>query len=180
MTVFGKGARNFYLMVWVVLCFLAAASVGVLHAQTTRVSEKTRRVKQTRTNSSRQKKQGKSRKKLKQTKLISLKPGSWGASGVNLTIDENGASIDYDCANAEIDAKFAIAESGEFSFPGSYTRNAPGPLRIDRLPQSRPARFEGKIAGDKLYLRVILTDTDEKLEEVILERDTVGRIRRCY
>ncbi|HEX8247622.1 MAG TPA: hypothetical protein VF599_05605, partial [Pyrinomonadaceae bacterium] len=118
--------------------------------------------------------------KVNQSKPTSVSPGNWGAAGVNFVVEDNGVKIEYDCAAGEISQKLSIDEQGNFSANGIYTRRYPGALRVKLPPKPQPARYEGKISGDKLTLRVTLTETDETLEEVVLRRDTTGRIRRCY
>lgn len=131
-------------------------------------------------NSSPKKKKGKSKSKVNQSKPTSVPPGNWGATGVNLVVKENGVTIEYDCANGEIAQKLIINEQGSFSVNGVYTRRSPGALRIKFLPKPQPARYEGKISGNKMTLRVTLTETNKSLEEVVLERGKTGRLQKCY
>lgn len=132
------------------------------------------------TNRSPKKRKGKLKSKVNQSKTISLPPGNWGATGVNLIVKANDAIIEYDCANGEITQKITLDEQGGFSVSGAYTRRSPGALRIKFLPKPQPARYEGKISGDKMTLRVTLTETGKTLEEVVLERNKTGRLYRCY
>jgi hypothetical protein len=135
------------------------------------------------TNSPRKKKKkrkGDSKPKVNQSKLNQVTEGNWGAAGVNFVVEDGGVKIEYDCATGEISQKLSIDEQGGFSVNGVYTRRYPGALRVKLLPKPQPARFEGKISGDKLTLKVTLTETGETLEEVVLERNIAGRIRKCY
>lgn len=126
------------------------------------------------------KRKGSTKRKVNQSKLYPVSPGNWGATGVNFVVEDNGVKIEYDCASGKIEQKLSIDERGNFSVNGIYTRRYPGALRVKFLPKSKPARYEGKISGDKLTLKVTLTETNETLEEVVLQRDTAGRIHRCY
>lgn len=126
------------------------------------------------------KRKGSSKPKVNQAKLTSIAPGNWGAAGVNLLVEDGGVKIEYDCASGEITEKFLIDEQGRFSVSGFYTRLYPGARRVNLPPKRAAARFEGKISGDKMTLKVTLTETGERLEEVVLQRDATGRIRRCY
>ncbi|HEX9960842.1 MAG TPA: hypothetical protein VGB00_07915 [Pyrinomonadaceae bacterium] len=117
---------------------------------------------------------------MNQSKLNQTAAGNWGATGVNFVVEDGGVKIEYDCATGEIAQKLLIDEQGGFSVNGVYTRRYPGALRVKFLPKPQPARFEGRISGDKLTLKVTLTETGETLEEVVLQRDTAGRIHKCY
>lgn len=126
------------------------------------------------------KRKGIPKPKVNQSKPTSMSPGNWGATGVNFVVEETGVKIEYDCAAGEITQKVVLDEQGGFSADGVYTRRYPGALRVKFLPEPQPARYEGKISGDKLTLKVTLTQTGETLAEVVLQRDTTGRIHRCY
>lgn len=130
--------------------------------------------------SSPKKKKGKSKSKVNQAKTVSVPPGNCGATGVRLVIDGHGVTIEYDCARGEITQKLLIDEQGGFRVSGVYTRRYPGAVRVKLLPKPQPARFEGKISGNKMTLKVTLTETGETLEEVVLERDKTARLRKCY
>jgi hypothetical protein len=122
---------------------------------------------------------GKSRQKLNQSKLVSVPPGSWGATGIGLVIEEDNVKIEYDCAEGEIKQKFTIDEQGNFSMNGVYIRRYPGALRVNLPLKRQPAIYEGKISGNTMTLKVTLTETNERLEEIVLERDKIPGIRRC-
>jgi hypothetical protein len=176
--------RSFYLSSFFIVlltgsCLLFIAGFQNLNAQTLNFSPESEASKPVQTKRIRKKKKRRQAKTLEQNKLI-VKGGIWGAIGVNLTINETGAVIEYDCADAEITGKFMINENGEFSLPGTFTMQTGGAASLNEPPKTRPARFEGKISDDNLTLKVTLTDNSEKLEEVILKRGTQGKIRRCY
>lgn len=117
---------------------------------------------------------------MNQAKMISVPTGNWGAAGVNFVVEDNGVKIEYDCATGEITQKLVLDAQGGFSLDGFYTRRYPGALRVKFPPKRAPARYEGKISGDKMTLKVTLTETNETLDEVVLQRNTTGTIRRCY
>ncbi|HEX8737188.1 MAG TPA: hypothetical protein VF721_17785 [Pyrinomonadaceae bacterium] len=117
---------------------------------------------------------------MNQSKMTSVPAGNWGATGINLVVADNSATIEYDCANGEIQQKLLVDEQGRFSVGGVYTRRSPGALRIKFLPKPQPARYEGVISGDKMTLKVTLTETGKTLDEVVLERNKTGFIRKCY
>src|SRR5437660_4586419 len=58
-----------------------------------------------------------------------LPPGNWGGNHVGLQATERGARLDFDCAHGAIDEPIALDEQGTFDSRGTYTREAPGPIR---------------------------------------------------
>ncbi len=128
------------------------------------------------------KNQKKRKRKLKMNKLEakSLTAGEWGGVGINLIVENNGASIEYDCAAGAIKQKITLDSLGNFTAQGTYTRRTPGPIRVNISPKSQPALFAGKISGSQMTLKVTLTETNETLEEMTLERGVTARLRKCY
>lgn len=113
-------------------------------------------------------------------KIISVPPGNWGATGINVAVEAASVRIEYDCADGEINQKFITDEKGNFSLSGFHTRLYPGAIRVDLLPKPQPARYQGKIAGETMRLKVTLTESGDVIGEFTLERDQTGRIRKCY
>ena len=108
-----------------------------------------------------------------------ISPGNWGATGIALAVEENGVKIEFDCAVGEINEKLNVGENGEFTANGLYTPESFGPIREDNPPKPKPARYEGKISGDKMTLNVILPETKEKIGIFTLERGKFARLRKC-
>jgi hypothetical protein len=172
-----KKRRKFYLrfLIFIFFIFLVAGSVESRSVKTSFVQKFEFQI-----DSTRKKRKGKSKSKVNQPKTVPVPPGNWGAAGVNLVVAENGATIEYDCASGEITQKLMIDERGGFRVDGVYTRRYPGALRVKFLPKPQPARYEGKISGNKMTLRVTLTETGKALEEVVLERGKSARLHKCY
>ncbi len=150
------------------------------YAQTTKSSEKTADCKKNGKKSSKNKKKEEPKKQMNKTNLLPVEPSIWGTTGINLTIQDDGAKIEYDCAGGEITQKFTINDDGNFTLDGKYTAQTPGPVVLNRQPVDRDARFEGKIFDGQMLLKVTFLDNNEKLEDVLLKRDVTGRIRHCY
>ena len=113
--------------------------------------------------------------------LAAVPTGNWGANGVNFAVEENGVKIEFDCAEGEIKQKLLVDGQGRFSLIGIYTALVGGAARIDESVKPQAARFEGQISGDRLMLKVVLTENNpQTIEEMILERGRMGKIRRCY
>ena len=114
-----------------------------------------------------------------QTKKTKVAPGSWGGSGIGLSVEETIVSLEFDCATAEIPGNLMIDKGGNFSTNGVYIRRSPGALRTKLPPKRAAARFEGKISGKTMTLRIILIETNEKVGDFTLQRGKSPAIRRC-
>ncbi len=114
-----------------------------------------------------------------QTKKTKVAPGSWGGSGVGLNIEAASVALEFDCAAAEIPDSLMIDKAGKFSTNGVYIRRSPGALRTKFPPKRAAARFEGKISGKTMTLRITLTETNEKIGDYTLERGKSPTIRKC-
>jgi hypothetical protein len=114
-----------------------------------------------------------------QTKNEKVPPGIWGGTGINLTVEEEGARLEFDCAEAKIGETLIIDNQGKFSAEGTFKRRSPGALRIGFEPKSQPATFVGQISDKKMTLKITFTENKEEIGEYNLERGKEARLRRC-
>lgn len=134
------------------------------------------------TNSQKKKKEKnkeRTKEKMVQAKSVALQPGIWGANGIGLTVEETGGKIEYDCADGEIEQKIRLDKCGSFVAAGVHIPLHGGPLRLDSPPERQPVRYEGKISGNRMTLKVVRIETNETIGEYVLERDKFPRIHRC-
>ncbi|CAN5394662.1 hypothetical protein BH20ACI1_BH20ACI1_21610 [soil metagenome] len=113
------------------------------------------------------------------TKSTTDSTENWGATGIAVVVEENSVKIEFDCAFGEIKEKLTINKNGEFKADGTFTRESFGPIRDDNMPKPQPARYEGKISGDMMTLKVTLTEKKETIGDYTLERDKFARLRKC-
>ncbi len=118
------------------------------------------------------------KRKMIQTKKTKVAPGKWGGAGIGLTVEET-VTLEFDCAAAEINGDLLIDKAGNFIAEGVYIRRTPGALRTKFPPKRAPARFEGKISGKTMTLKITLTETAEKLGTYTLQRGKPPTIRKC-
>ena len=123
--------------------------------------------------------QPKTYKKMNQTSQKVVAPSEWGGTGINLAIKKGTATIEFDCAEAQITEKLTVDKKGNFSAEGNYLKRSPGPIRLKSPLKSEPAKFEGKISGTEMTLKIILTKNKEVVGNYILHRDKTAIIRRC-
>lgn len=82
--------------------------------------------------------------------------GSWGGSHAGLSLTASGGTIDYDCAHGGLGAPVVPDGSGQFDVAGVHVREHGGPVRIGEVIDSLPARYVGRVSGDRMTLRVLV------------------------
>lgn len=94
--------------------------------------------------------------------------GEWNAQHISLALDSSGGTTEYDCAHGTLAAPVRLDAKGRFDVPGTHTREHGGPIREGEEPDSRPARYLGRLEDGVLSMRVVV------------EADTLGpfRLRR--
>jgi hypothetical protein len=105
--------------------------------------------------------------------------GSWGGQHIGLTATANASEIEYDCAAGTIDGPIVLDGAGRFTATGTHTIGHGGPMRIDEVPDTHPARYAGRIRGNTMELHVTLTDRNQDIGTFTLERDARSLVVRC-
>jgi hypothetical protein len=105
--------------------------------------------------------------------------GSWGGNHIGLTATADSSLIEYDCAAGRIAGPIVLDQAGRFSATGSHTVGHGGPVRIGEVPDVHPARYDGRIQGNRMELRVILTDRNQEVGTFRLERNAQPMVMRC-
>jgi len=109
--------------------------------------------------------------------LTSLEFTTWGGTHIGLTITVSGANVEYDCAEGEILEPLRLS-NGKFSALGLHYMGMGGPIGVDRV-HPRPARYEGRVDGDKMDMTVTLTDTKEQVGTFTLVRGANPHVVKC-
>jgi hypothetical protein len=103
--------------------------------------------------------------------------GAWGATHAALTLTDTGGTIEYDCAGGVLRSPVRPDAAGRFAVDGVHVRGHGGPVRIGEVPDSLPARYVGRVNGDRMTLRVLVgADTLGPFE---LQRGAEPRLFRC-
>jgi hypothetical protein len=114
-----------------------------------------------------------------QEKTDKVATGIWGGEHIRMQVTESGARIEYDCAHGSVDEPLALDHEGHLDVKGTHARERGGPVRRGDKPNSRPARYTGRVEGRTLTLTVTLTDSDESAGTFTLTQGEQGRIRKC-
>ena len=115
----------------------------------------------------------------KPRKMQRLQTGSWGAPHIRIDVNQNSATIDYDCANGTIEGPLTYDRKGNFTWRGTHNREHGGPIRIDEKSNSRRAIYTGSIKGDTMTLTVKLADSNDVVDTFTLTRGGQGRVFKC-
>lgn len=116
-------------------------------------------------------------KNMKQTKLVPV--SIWGGSGIRVSVEQKKITVEYACASGEIVGRLKINEHGNFRANGFHIMQRPGPTRVNDTPQRQPARFEGKISGKSMTLKVTLIENNEVVGNFELKQNVTPRLVRC-
>jgi hypothetical protein len=108
-------------------------------------------------------------------------PGEvWGGEGLGLTMAAGGGTLEYDCADGRIDGPIVPDGSGRFQATGTHTPGRGGPVHEDDPPPAAlPARYEGRVDGDRMELLVLLPAAADTVGRFELRRGRTPTIRRC-
>jgi hypothetical protein len=104
--------------------------------------------------------------------------GEWGGVHLGLVASEAGADLEFDCASGRITGAVRPDGNGRFSVSGTQTPGG-GPIGFGEGAESRPARYDGTVRGDRMTITVTLTDTNETLGTFTLVRGASPHVFKC-
>jgi hypothetical protein len=111
--------------------------------------------------------------------VTALREGTWGGQHVSLTATAKGGTLEYDCAHGTVDAAITLDSTSRFDVRGRHYVERPGPRREGDDESGRPARYAGRVDGDKMEITITLTDTGDPIGTFSLEFGKSRRIRKC-
>jgi hypothetical protein len=94
-----------------------------------------------------------------------VKTGSWGGEHVRLEVRDDGAEIEFDCAHGRMD-RLTTDARGRFSARGVFIRERGGPTTVGEKEDPHPARYEGKVEGDRMTITFYATINGEEMEPI--------------
>lgn len=105
--------------------------------------------------------------------------GQWGGEHVALQLKPDGGAIEYDCAHGGLSEPVRLEARGEFEAVGVHVREHGGPIREGERPDSVPARYVGRVIGDRMTLRVYAGSRPDTLGPFELRRGGEPRLFKC-
>jgi hypothetical protein len=105
--------------------------------------------------------------------------GAWGGEHIRLDVTASGGTAEYDCARGTIDEPIVPDGSGRFSAIGTHTFEHGGPILAGEPPDRHRARYEGRVAGDRMQLTVTVTDTQQTVGDFTLIFGASSRLVKC-
>ncbi len=105
--------------------------------------------------------------------------GTWGGEHAGLVATSTGGTMEYDCAEGRITGPLLPGPDGRFAASGTHTPGRGGPVRIDEVLSSRPARYTGRVDGDLLELTVVMTDSNAVVGTFPLTRGRSPHVVKC-
>jgi hypothetical protein len=106
--------------------------------------------------------------------------GVWGGKGIQLTVTESGAGIDYGCDSGTIEGRPESDSHGKFFARGTHAFGRGGPRKQgDPAPKPRQAQYGGVRKGDKLELEVLLPELNRNLGKFTLRLGKRPILERC-
>ena len=105
--------------------------------------------------------------------------GSWGGEHVGLSVGEEGAHVEFDCASGDIGGPLTLDRGGQFAVDGVYVRGHPGPVRVGEEPERTPARYAGTVDGRTMTLVVSLKASNDVVGTFALGFGAASGVRKC-
>ncbi|MGH7476840.1 MAG: hypothetical protein ACRELD_11160 [Longimicrobiales bacterium] len=106
-----------------------------------------------------------------------LPTGRWGGEHLAMDVTTTGATLEYDCARGTVDEPIVIGADGRFTASGTHTSEHPV-LGGEPYP-TLEARYEGLLTGERLTLRVLLTESGDSLGTYLVTRGAQGTLFKC-
>ena len=119
-------------------------------------------------------------KGMDQQNSLDVKRGIWGGRGISFVVEKNSSLIDLDCGKAAISSRLRARKDGKFSAIGIMTRSGPGPVMRDAPPRAQRVRFEGRVSGKQMTVKVTLADSGDLVGDYTLGRGAQSELTRCY
>lgn len=103
--------------------------------------------------------------------------GDWGGAHIALHLSRDGGTLEYDCAHGTI-GPIILRLDGSFTVQGTHTPEHGGPVREGEVLPSLSARYDGRVRGDRMTIRVV-TSTEFALGPFGLRRGAEAQLFRC-
>lgn len=84
-----------------------------------------------------------------------VKTGGWGGEQIGMTVNKDGASLEFGCASGSIAQPIRTDAKGNFSVEGTLTRRL-GVMPADPalLPKPQDVTYSGQVKGNTMTLEI--------------------------
>lgn len=84
-----------------------------------------------------------------------VKTGGWGGEQIGMTVNKNGASLEFGCASGSITQPIRTDAKGHFSVEGTLTQSmGVMPADPDLLPKPQDVTYSGQVKGNTMTLDI--------------------------
>jgi len=108
----------------------------------------------------------------------SVSVGKWGGRSLQMQVTQQGAILEFDCAQGTISEPLLLDAKGKFQAKGTF-RTEGGPARRDQS-RGRDVIYAGTVEGDTMQLEFTLAEDKGSPEKFTLVRGQPGNLRKCY
>ena len=106
--------------------------------------------------------------------------GTWGGPDLQIEVTENGATLDFDCAQGSVFEPLLLDAKGHFQVKGTFQPQLGGPVKKDQSSTSRDVEYAGAVEGDTMQLEFSPLPNRALRQRFILVRGQPGKLRRCH
>jgi hypothetical protein len=106
-----------------------------------------------------------------------LESGTWGGTGIAMTVTGTGASLEFDCASGSIAGRIVLTEQ-RFTLPGIFIVEHGGPVHENEPPDQRSATYTGRLSGSLMQLDIVLED-GTRIGPYEVSKDHSALLRKC-
>ncbi len=103
--------------------------------------------------------------------------GVWGGMHLVMNVQDQGATLEFDCARGTVPEPLTVNGKGEFRVHGSFFPEHAGPTRRDEN-EGTPAIYSGTVTGDNMSLKLEIGGQPE-VRTFELKRGRNGRLMKC-
>lgn len=104
--------------------------------------------------------------------------GSWAGNQMIINVTDDGATLDFVCANGFIKEPLVLDSGGRLDVAGVYVQERVGPVRLGE-DGSQSARYTGKVDGQTLTLSIKLNESGETIGPLTFNFGKKTRIVKC-
>ena len=110
--------------------------------------------------------------------MQNIKSGTWGGQGISLSVEDDSATVEYDCGHGTISGPLKVNSDGHFALNGTHVHERGGPVRQGVNNRGVAVTYSGWTDGKRMTLQVTFTESKQAVDYE-LEYGRTGRLRKC-